>query len=298
MLAGKEIIFNWQAFMNEGYEVIRSDELVGAFIVLCDRELLREMNTGDMIPSHWHRSIEFSYVLKGDIHLVTDNKDTVIHENEFIFVNSGSMHSLYGDNLDCEVLIVIISHDFLNRMCPEIDDISFSYEKINEHKELFVKIYQDIYETVREKDEYSKIKLHSLISYVLYNLLRYCKDDNGKGFSAVRKQKHWKLLDYIEEHYNEDLGLKTISSISGVSPEYFSRSFKKISGVSYHEYLTKLRLQKSLNDLLDKNKRIGDIALNNGFSSVKSFISSFEKYYNMTPMEYRKSNIGNKSANK
>ncbi|MGN1405223.1 MAG: helix-turn-helix domain-containing protein [Erysipelotrichaceae bacterium] len=283
--------------MNEGYEVIKGDELIGAFIVLCDRDILKEMNTGSMIPPHWHRSIEFSYVLKGDVHLVTDNEDRVIHENEFIFVNSGIMHSLYGDNLNSEVLIVIISHDFLNRMCPEIDETAFSYEKINEHKDVFVKIYQKIYETIKENDEYGRIKLHSLISDVLYNLLKYCKDDKEKQFSAVRKQKHWKLLDYIEEHYNEDLSLKTISAVSNVSCEYFSRSFKKISGVSYHEYLTKLRLQKSLNDLLDKNKRIGDIALDNGFSSVKSFISSFEKYYNMTPMEYRKSNIGNKSAN-
>lgn len=38
--------------MNEGYEIIRSDELVGAYIVLCDKELLKQFDFGGLIPAH------------------------------------------------------------------------------------------------------------------------------------------------------------------------------------------------------------------------------------------------------
>ena len=284
--------------MNEGYEIIRSDELVGAYIVLCDKELLKQFDFGGLIPAHWHRSIEFSYVLKGDVHLVMANSEKLISGNEFIFVNSGEMHSLYSNNLDTEVLIVIISYDFAHKLCPDIDEISFSSDLIEENKELFIDIYQRIYETVKNPDEYSRIRLHSLICEVFYNLLKYCQDDNKKEFSSSIKQKYWRLLYDIETHYKEDLSLKTIAAAANVSSEYFSRSFKKISGMGYHEYLTRLRLQNSLNALLDRKRKIGDIALDYGFGSAKSYIRCFEKYYHMTPLEYRRSNIRNKSINK
>lgn len=106
------------------------------------------------------------------------------------------------------------------------------------------------------------------------------------------QEKTRSLVDLVERHTMEnyadqDLSLKGIAKELGFSPVYLGKVFKSVKGVSYHAFLTNLRLEKSLQILQETNKTVSEIAAQVGFSSATYFATVFKNTFGMTPSAYR-----------
>ncbi|MGN1276180.1 MAG: helix-turn-helix domain-containing protein [Floccifex sp.] len=285
--------------MQAEYEIIKTNFQVPAILAVFDHTYFSTYQITEAAP-HWHRSIEFSLVLDGTIHLKTIFNDYVFQKNEFIFVNSAFVHRLYSeDSKKAKVFVVIISYEFLKQMYPDIDQIIFSNEKIKEHKDLFLKIFQEMLQIMKNHEPYRDVLLHAKITEIVYWLLRNCQSEERRDLSISKKLKYIKLLDFITSHYKEKLTLSRMAKECHVSEEYFSREFKKITGVTFSMYLKQYRIYQCMQDVLYSNKTITDIAMEYGFANVKSFITSFEEFYHVSPYQYRKMsrNDNNKDNN-
>lgn len=93
---------------------------------------------------------------------------------------------------------------------------------------------------------------------------------------------------YIGEHYGESLTLEQISEIAGLSPTYLSTVFKKDTGMTFLEYLSKVRMDMAKQLLKETNLTIASICEKVGYSDVRYFTKSFTKYSGLKPNEYRK----------
>lgn len=102
------------------------------------------------------------------------------------------------------------------------------------------------------------------------------------------------ILQYIKEHYREDLSLTGISALFGFSPNYFSSLFKKKTGCNFVQYLTQLRIQESKRLLLETHMTIQEISTAIGYYSASFFIRSFKKAEGMTPLDYRREHMEGK----
>ena len=71
------------------------------------------------------------------------------------------------------------------------------------------------------------------------------------------------------------------------SVRYFCKVFKNYTGITFVEYLTRLRIEKSKSLLLNPHKRISEVAFEVGFESLTQFNRSFKKHTGMTPTEFR-----------
>ncbi|ASS68360.1 MULTISPECIES: AraC family transcriptional regulator [unclassified Paenibacillus] len=125
-------------------------------------------------------------------------------------------------------------------------------------------------------------KCFTLIHGVLFP--KPCEDRKAKKFAAV--------LDYIHEHYDEELSLDYFACQLGMSAGHFSRLFKEEVGEKYVEYLAMYRLKKAKELLLSTDLRIDDIAGKVGYWGRHSFIRVFRKYEGVTPAQYRSSRPG------
>lgn len=96
-----------------------------------------------------------------------------------------------------------------------------------------------------------------------------------------------KTVDYIEERLSEEIKIETLANLTGLSPFYFQRLFKRLVKKPVNKYVKLRRLARASEVLLDKNKRIVDIALDYGFSSHETFTRSFKDAYRITPAEFR-----------
>lgn len=96
------------------------------------------------------------------------------------------------------------------------------------------------------------------------------------------------ILDYIEEHLEEEIKTTSLADMADLSPFYFQRIFKRIVRKPVQEYIKLRRLAMVTSQLKNTNHRILDIALNYGFSDHANFTRAFKEVYNITPDEYRK----------
>ena len=96
-----------------------------------------------------------------------------------------------------------------------------------------------------------------------------------------------KALDYIELHYAEKIGLKTLSDALYISPNYFSDLFRRHMKVKFSDFLIEYRLKKACILLKKPEYKVSEIAEMVGFRDSTYFSTVFKKTYNLTPLEYK-----------
>lgn len=93
---------------------------------------------------------------------------------------------------------------------------------------------------------------------------------------------------YIEKkYYNQDLSLMEVSEELNVSPAYLSRLIKKETGMTFKEYLTKVRIDKAIDFMHNPTMKLYEIAENVGYSTQHYFSSAFKKITGQSPTVFR-----------
>lgn len=93
---------------------------------------------------------------------------------------------------------------------------------------------------------------------------------------------------YIQEHYADELSVKTLADIACVSTNYFSAMFKREIGENYKTYLTKIRMEKAMDLLLHTDMKSYEIGEAVGYNNVRRFVEAFKQIYGMSPMDYKR----------
>ncbi|HEX4140181.1 MAG TPA: helix-turn-helix domain-containing protein [Candidatus Methylacidiphilales bacterium] len=92
----------------------------------------------------------------------------------------------------------------------------------------------------------------------------------------------------IAEKAGGELTLSQLAHALNVSTFYFCKMFKKATGLTFTEYVTRTRIEKAKKLLLDPRVRISEAAYDSGFTSVTHFNRSFRRVAGESPTQYRK----------
>ncbi len=98
--------------------------------------------------------------------------------------------------------------------------------------------------------------------------------------------------EYILEHMAEDLSLARVAKAVNTSTFYFCKMFKKATGINFTDYLSRVRIEKAKNLLLNPNLRVSEIAFEVGFQSLTHFNRVFKKILGQSPTQYRAQLLG------
>jgi AraC-like DNA-binding protein len=96
-----------------------------------------------------------------------------------------------------------------------------------------------------------------------------------------------KAKQFIEEHHTEELSLGQVAQAVHTSVFYFCKLFKKATGLNFTEFVSRTRVEKAKNLLLNPNLRVSEIAYEVGFQSLTHFNRIFKKIVGQSPTEYR-----------
>ncbi|HXJ61468.1 MAG TPA: helix-turn-helix domain-containing protein [Verrucomicrobiae bacterium] len=96
-----------------------------------------------------------------------------------------------------------------------------------------------------------------------------------------------KAKQFIAEHHAEDLSLGQVAAAVHTSIFYFCKMFRKITGTTFTEFVSRTRVEKAKNLLLNPNLRISEIAYEVGFQSLTHFNRVFKNVVGESPSEYR-----------
>ncbi|WP_348622206.1 response regulator transcription factor [Paenibacillus polymyxa] len=99
-----------------------------------------------------------------------------------------------------------------------------------------------------------------------------------------------RAIQYIHAHYSEDLNMAVVSNSVSLNYTYFSQAFKAYTGLSFVQYVKRLRITEAKKLLECQGGKIYEIAANVGFDNAKHFNKVFRELEGMTPQQFRVQN--------
>ena len=157
--------------------------------------------------------------------------------------------------------------------------------------EMTMRVYQDLMYLAATED--------GLQQYTLFlNILnRLASDTNAKrivGPGYVRDNNSLDnddvavVKDYIHEHYQEEIYIKTLADLIGVEQEWLSASFKNRTGNTVIDYVNQVRLGQVIHRLINTDKPIAQISAECGFTNLANFNRHFKRTKGITPFAFRR----------
>ncbi len=151
------------------------------------------------------------------------------------------------------------------------DELTVNDYKINEYLNNLIE-YMATNETIYELEDTLREECHEFI-----------KDIGSYEYTPVIRQ----VVNYVNLNYNEKLSIKTLSQSYNINTSYLGQVFTKEVGMSFSDYVNKVKNEKAKELLLTSNLKINDIAKTVGFEDTSYFYRKFKNYFGVNPQAFR-----------
>jgi two-component system response regulator YesN len=105
--------------------------------------------------------------------------------------------------------------------------------------------------------------------------------------AAAEGKRIYRIISYLHEHIMEPISLKKLSGEFFLHPAYISQLFKQETGMNYHDYLIRLRLDMAKKELSTSDLSISQIAAMTGFQDYRSLSQAFKRFEKTTPSMFK-----------
>ncbi|MDF2960312.1 MAG: transcriptional regulator, AraC family protein, partial [Paenibacillus sp.] len=167
--------------------------------------------------------------------------------------------------------IISLSADVLNTWIRVVE---------TERNDFNISLYSGWFESLNRCQTWDELKL--CLKYIHGLLFK-------EAVLTNRSDQFTEVVNYIHDHYQEELSIEWFAGKMNMSVSHFSRTFKEVVGEKYVEYVTKHRLAVAKQLLSDTEMKIEEIAERVGYLGSNAFIRIFRKYEGITPGKYRSS---------
>lgn len=271
------------------YEIVTADDHLPGKVTLYEKP-----GSECFTNKHWHKNMEIDYIVRGRMWTNLNGADRDLYDGDYVLINSEEVHQTCGKEPGEPVkyLVVLFSYSYIKTYFPDFD---LYYIDVDANEQIRARVRELLKAIVFEAEnpsEFSKLKMSCAMSQILMLLFTKCRVKRPVDPDAPPPDSEpeyiTKAIDFIKANYRERLSLEDISSFVGLTPTYFSRYFKATTHQTFKNYLNMIRLENTLIDIQQNGMSETMASLENGFPSVKSFISAFKSVYGCAPSEYVK----------
>ena len=232
-------------------------------------------------PRHAHENALFCLVLKGSYTETYGRKrldclpaTMLFHAGEFPHAECYHQHGGHS-------FIVEIEKVWLENIREQINFPTFSIDFRNGSlPQLGARVYQEF----RRFDTLSPMIIEGL-------MLEITAETARQTFESKNRIPVWlkKVEDLLQQRYNEQISLTEIAAFVRVHPVHLAQSFRKYRQTTVGNYLREIRLERARRELIETNKTLAEISLNNGFCDQSHLSRLFKQKFGATPHAYRQS---------
>ena len=254
--------------------------------------------TFTMTYEHSHNLCEVFYLKTGSCVYTVNNNLHHLSAGDLFIVKPGDTHATHYEGLiPCERIVIYCDlealPEYFFKQHPEILE-EFSHSG----KVVLVKKGQHQIELLLEQmleennipDEYSYDFLSLQVLSLLLNIQR-----NGifvyeqmKPFSDLSISTDIEnALRYIAQNFSLTITLEEVAERINLSPTYLSKKFKKVTGLTFKEYVNYIRIRQACQMLITTDDNITKIAVNCGFNSSNYFKDCFRRIIGVSPRIFR-----------
>ena len=128
--------------------------------------------------------------------------------------------------------------------------------------------------------------------YIYRKAVKEMCDETIRCQREMRRENDGELFDivekYIREHYKEQIYIQDIAKQMYTSPGYLGTIFSKRMGISIKEYIHAIRMEEAVRLMNETDMTLSEIAYSIGYNNYNNFYNRFERFFGVTPKEYRK----------
>ena len=245
---------------------------------------------------HWHDFFEITYYFEGRGQNIINGKKYDICPGSAVFLTPTDYHEIIVDEPMTEVTLMInpdVIPDELVYNTVSLDEAVYCTFD-GEEKDRLEFLLDMLQKEFTWQSEYSLTCQKNLVGLIVAQVVRrynsgFSEKVSQKGRASDRNERIFKkAMSYILMNFTKNPGLSEIAEHLGYSPCYFSRHFHELCGVSYKEYMRKLRLNHAKRLLLSGDMSVAEVATNSGYATLQVFLADFKKVYGETPTAFRK----------
>ncbi len=261
---------------------------------------------GLVIP-HIHSSIEMLFIAKGKFRVFSENKEFLVSEGDAVLFRSNTIHRIYATEADSFYYVLQLHPSFIlansSRDCGTSyllklaifnEDVKVVWTKEECDKNGLSSVVKNLAQELQTENYGKDIAIKTYASQVFLIVMRDLEKRNEGRVAANEEDEKlsrriYDAIIYINKRYAENIIARDCSKELFMSYSYFSRSFKRITGKSFSEYLLNVRINHAEKLLLSSDKTVTEIAFECGFNSTAYFSASYKKVKGISPTLVRSS---------
>lgn len=273
---------------------------------LCHIEEVKK--SGNVFPAHYHSYIEILYGISGTYEVILNGKCHEFAGGDLVLINSKEIHQINASSqnggkyfvlrFEPEIIYNSMFHNHLHLkyVLPFILEKT-KHQKIIKKEVIETTFIPDLLNEIlieHKTEAYGyELAIKNHIGRIFLWILRYFHEMNKDFMHAsltniTSMERLQPSLDYVLEHFSEEIKATKMAALCNMSYSYFSRTFNKHMGMNFNEYVNYIRITEAEKLLVSTDMNITDISGAVGFSTTSYFIKLFNTYKNISPKQFRK----------
>ena len=257
-----------------------------------------------LVPWHWHEDFEMIMITEGCSHIHVEDTSITLHKGDALLVNSGVLHSVNNgapEDAHCHSIVFhprliggsVDSVFWQNLVNPIIQNASFRYQRFGGSASWQAAVIADMsaaWQAVADETDDYENYVRYLLSRAFHTLNLNTRTTAVKAVAqtCLPAERTKTMMQFIHEHFTEDLSREQIADSAAVSKSVCLRCFTQVIGITPVRYVIQYRIEKAAQMLLTTDKKANEVATSCGFSDISYFTKCFREWKGYTPLEYRK----------
>ena len=250
---------------------------------------------------HDHHFFELVYVVAGTAEHTLNGIRTTIFPHDYFFIDLGSYHG-FEHSQKLELINCLFVPEFIDETlenCKSLDELFHSsmirYSRLTVGQSWADRIFHDesgkiglLLSDMVSEYETQQLGCNEIfrchLKEILILTLRSLTQTNTISSDSIVNE----LIRFVGKHYQEALTLRDFCEEKHYNLSYISRRFKLETGITFRDYVQKVRIEKCCELLTGTDMPINEIARAVGYDDLQFFHFVFKKFLHITPKEYKK----------
>ena len=230
---------------------------------------------------HFHNDIEIIYVEQGEFTAHIDHKVVKVQQGELLVTYPYQIH--YYENCRPGIYrVILITPELLYGLMTPLRGLRPTNNVLDIQGMDVIRGYID--RSFRVTGENRRTEVAGYCHLLMVELLKMIETETAPHSEDATLRQ---IMEYCQDHYQEDLALDVVAQQVHLSKYYISRLFNKKLKLNFSDYVNNLRVRRASRLLEKTDKKIADISEDVGFGSIRSFNRAFLDIMKMTPKDFR-----------
>lgn len=250
------------------------------------------------VDVHSHDYYEFYFPMEGDIEMEIRGRHCPMSPSNVILIPPGVAHrAIVHSSASYRRFVFWISKSYVEQLMTQAVEYGYILQRAVRGEQYIysfpadamIELHQQLLRILEEIHSFSFAR-DTWIALLIQQLLLDINRDAYQMTHVTGNERETdlleRLLNYIDEHLDEDLSLDQIADDLYISKYYAAHVVRQQLGLSLHQYILQKRLRQCALELA-QGKPVTKVYQMHGFHDYSSFFRAFKKMYSLSPKEYQ-----------